>query len=73
MGPSRSCWNGPRALQPEAITSKGTRVPLCTINKSAHTKKSLETYRMHLVCLATCNTHVSDIKTVIYNRVVLVV
>ena len=22
---------------------------MCTINKSAHTKKSLETYRMHLV------------------------
>ena len=27
MGPSRSCWNGKgRALQPEEITSKGTRV-----------------------------------------------
>ena len=27
MGPSRSCWNGPRsALQPEEITSQGTRV-----------------------------------------------
>ena len=27
MGPSRSCWNGTRnALQPEEITSKGTRV-----------------------------------------------
>ena len=27
MGPSRSCWNGTTsALQPEAITSKGTRV-----------------------------------------------
>ena len=27
MGPSRSCWNGKiSALQPEEITSKGTRV-----------------------------------------------
>ena len=25
-GPSRSCWNGTSALQPEGITSKGTRV-----------------------------------------------
>ena len=50
MGPSRSCWNGTRSslLQVE-ITTKGTRGHLCTINKSAHTKKSLETYRMHLV------------------------
>ena len=28
MGPSRSCWNGTSALQPEEITSKATRV-LC--------------------------------------------
>ena len=26
MEPSRSCWNGTSALQPEEITSKGTRV-----------------------------------------------
>ena len=26
MGPSRSCWNGTSALQPEEITSKRTRV-----------------------------------------------
>ena len=26
MGPSRSCWNGTSELQPEEITSKGTRV-----------------------------------------------
>ena len=37
------------ALQPEEITSKGTRVSCITINKSAHTKKSLETYLMILV------------------------
>ena len=37
MGASRSCWNGATsALQPEEITSK----IVCTINKSAHTKKS---------------------------------
>ena len=40
MGPSRSWWNGTTsALQPEEITLKGTRVHVCTINKSAHTKK----------------------------------
>ena len=45
MGPSRSCWKGKTsALQPEEITSKGTRFHVCTINKSAHTKKRLETY-----------------------------
>ena len=26
MGPSRSCWKGTSALQPEETTSKGTRV-----------------------------------------------
>ena len=26
IGPSRSCWNGTSALQPEEITSMGTRV-----------------------------------------------
>ena len=26
IGPCRSCWNGTSALQPEEITSKGTRV-----------------------------------------------
>ena len=50
MGPSRSCWNGTTsALQPEEITSKGIEFHVCTINKSAHTKKSLETYLMILV------------------------
>ena len=55
MGPCRNCWSGTTsALQPEEITSKGTRV--CTINKSAHTKKSLETYFMILVvqCVNHC-------------------
>ena len=42
MGPSRSCWNGrTSALQPEEITSKGTRVSLCVISiKVAIRKKS---------------------------------
>ena len=29
---------------------------VCTINKSAHTKKSLETYRMHLVYIPNLST-----------------
>ena len=41
MGSSRSCWNGATsALRPEEITSKGLEIHVCTINKSAHTKKS---------------------------------
>ena len=40
MGPSRSCCNGTTsALLPEEITSKGLDFHVCTINKSAHTKK----------------------------------
>ena len=41
MGPSRSCSNRTTsALQPEEITLKGLEFHVCTINKSAHTKKS---------------------------------
>ena len=48
MGSSRGCWNGTTsALQPEEITSKGTRVSV----KVPIWKKSLETYLMILVCL----------------------
>ena len=47
MGSSRSCWNGTSALQPEKITSKGTRVS-CVYYQQTY-EKSLETYRMHLV------------------------
>ena len=36
-------------LQPEEITSKLTRVSYVYLNKSAHTKKSLETYFMIFV------------------------
>ena len=40
MGPSRSCCNGRTgAFEPEEITSKGLEFYVCTINKSAHTKK----------------------------------
>ena len=41
MGRSRSCWNGGTSgLQLGEITTKGSRVScVCTINKSAHTKK----------------------------------
>ena len=52
MGPSRSCWNGTTsALQPEENTSKGLEFHVCAINKSAHTKKSLETYLIILACI----------------------
>ena len=44
MGRSRSCWNSASALQLAEITSK-----VCTINRSAHTKKSLKTYLMILI------------------------
>ena len=41
MEPSRSCWNDTTsALQPEEITSKGPEFHVCTINKSAYTKRS---------------------------------
>ena len=51
MGPARSWWNGTTsALQPEEITSKGTRVSCVYYNlKCPYDEKSLETYRMHLV------------------------
>ena len=50
MGPSRSCWNGTTsALQPEEITSKGTRVSCVYYQWKCPYKKSLETYLMILV------------------------
>ena len=50
MGPSRSCWNGTTsALQPEQITSKGTRVSCVYYQWNCPYEKSLETYRMRLV------------------------
>ena len=50
MGLSRSCWNGTTsALQPEEITSKGTRVSCVYYQWKCPYKKSLETYLMILV------------------------
>ena len=50
MGPSRSCWNSTSALQPEEISSKGTRVScVCYKKKCPYEKKSLETCWRHLV------------------------
>ena len=52
MGPSRSCWNSTTsALQPEEITSKGTRVSCVYYQQKCPYKKSLETYCMHPVNL----------------------
>ena len=36
MGPSRSCWNGATS----ALLRRGLEFHMCTINKTAHTKKS---------------------------------
>ena len=49
MGPSRSYWNGTSALQPEEITSKGTRVSCVYYQYECLYEKSLETYLMILV------------------------
>ena len=39
-GAKRSCWNGTtRALQPRRLLQRGQEFHVCTINKSAHTKK----------------------------------
>ena len=40
MGPSRSCWNGTSALQPEEITSEGTRVLCVYYQKCSYEKKA---------------------------------
>ena len=52
MGPSRSCCNGTTsALQPEEISSKGTRVSWVYYQWKCPYEKSLETYLMNLVCV----------------------
>ena len=39
MGPSRSCWNGTTSeLQPEEITSKGTRAAITILYKNPKVK-----------------------------------
>ena len=50
MKPSGSCWNGTTSeLQPGRLIRRGLEFHMCTINKSAHAKKDLETYFMILV------------------------
>ena len=50
MGPSRSCWNGTTSvLQPEEITSTGTRVLCVYYQQKCPYEKSLENYLMILV------------------------
>ena len=62
MEPSRSCWDGKSALQPEEITSKGTRVSCVYYQKKCPYEKSLETYLMileHIGCLNIHGTYVT--------------
>ena len=49
MGPSRSCWNGTSALQPERITSKRTRFFTYVLSIKVPIRKNLETYLIILV------------------------
>ena len=50
MGRPRSSWNCiTSALQPEESIRRALEFHVCTINTSAHTKKSLETYLMIIV------------------------
>ena len=52
MGPFRSCWDGTTsALQPEEITSKGTRISYVYYQEKCPYEKSLETYLMILVSI----------------------
>ena len=61
MGPSRSCWNGTSALQPDEITSKETRF-LCVLSiKVPIRKKSgnlfndlVYIYIYMCVCVCVC-------------------
>ena len=39
MGPSRSCWNGTSASEPEEIISKGTRVSCVYYQKKVPIRK----------------------------------
>ena len=50
MGRSRSCWIGKKVhCSQKRLLRRGLEFHVCIINKSAHTKKSLETYLMILV------------------------
>ena len=48
MEPSRSCWNDTSALQPEEITSKGTRVSCVVLSIKVPIRKKSGTYLMIL-------------------------
>ena len=52
MGPSRSCWYGTIALQPEEITSKGMRVSCVYYQWKCPYEKTLETYLMILISIS---------------------
>ena len=65
MGPSRSCWkryNKCIAAGGDYLEG-GQEFHVCTINKSAQTKKSLETYLMisvyvysiYILCVCLCS------------------
>ena len=61
MGPSRRCWNGTSALQPEEITSKGTRV------SCVYYQNTLETYLMILISFRRFSSgNLSDIKNIVF-------
>ena len=56
MGPSRSYWNGTTsALQPERLLRRGLEFHVCTINKSAHTKKSGNLFNDPRMSMSTDN------------------
>ena len=67
LGPSRSCWNSTSAAQPEEITSK---FHVCTINKSAHTKKGLETYLIILVTASFSGSCRGNFKWIFFLRLI---
>ena len=63
MVPSRSCWNGTSALQPEEITSTGISF-MCVLSIKVPIRKSLETYRMHLVYGAARKSYLRELETI---------
>ena len=69
IGPSRSYWNdATSAFKPKEITSKGQEFHVCTIIKSAHTKKNLEAYCRHLVYIYIWQHFFIDIYLIEHNR-----
>ena len=62
LGPARSCWNGTSALQPGRLLRRVVEFHVCTINKSAHSKKSLETYLVSCISLSATNFGIKQLK-----------